>query len=1107
VKTIRFMQTVSCLLALSCNSMMAQPGFWQPTSGPKEGVIHVVREAAGMLYATTATHPVAGSGVYRSSDDGVSWHQLTNGLPAAIVDQYCMASIRDSILLLGVCANDFGGPLSGMFRSTDRGDSWVRVDSNLSSNGFVHLTADTVGFAYGSVYGGPLFRSGDDGRSWQSLGRPHNSLIKSIAAAPNGILYLLKEDGILRSTDHGTTWDSLAFPYPGPGFGYAEDILAATSDTVLASSTYGIYRSIDRGETWEQVYTQWATCLAQGVGRVFFAGTANTGPLYSRDGGTTWTRLDTGLPFPCVTAICARKNGSVLIAAGTNSYKLSNSIFTIVPGGREWRHLAELGAPNKSVNCLAVLRHGAFLFAGAGSLYKSSDAGTLWLPTAASSTNLISSRFDNSVYTVSARSTDDGVTWLNTGVSGAYAIRPNGAVVCFSAGNYTTPFVFSSTNGGETWDRRSVNGYTEPRTICFAESPKGHFFTGTFAHVFRSTDNGENWTRHWSGLTSPTVTAIGFDSAGYGFAGTYGGGVFRTSDDGETWSKVSYGRLDTLCVSSIMGASDGTLFVGTGDNVNSKYNGIYRSSDHGDTWFECNAGLNTLNVLSLAADPSGLVVAGMGQGGVAVGMVSAIPAPLWPFNGARNQPVALDLQWASHPSFTSFHVQVARDSLFAAELVRDDHGVAGKTLALSGLDHVTRYFWRVRTEEAGEGAPFSPVFQFTTTLMPPEPLLPESGATGITRRPTCVWNRPATAASFHLQMSTDSMFAGGYAVNDSTIVDSSRTAPNLNYLTDYFWRVRARNDAGYGRWSSIWQFRSQGRDPAVPVNVAPTHMLVGIDTPVTVRWIRPQGATLFHLQLATDSTFASGVPLADSLTVDSFSVIRSLSFLTSYWWRVNAFTPGTGTSAYSDSTKFTVGLPLPAIVALAGPPRDTVVATDTLRIRWRRTGPLVDKYWIEYSKDSLFRGLTDQPVVIHPALPDTTDVLRVLENNTSYYWRARAHNPSGWGLQCEPWHFHRLLTAISEQPEGVPDRCMLFQNYPNPFNPSTTIKFGIPEKMRVHVAVFNILGEAVAEVVDEEMEAGYHSIQFDAVKLASGMYFFRMQADAFTETRKLLIIR
>jgi hypothetical protein len=101
-----------------------------------------------------------------------------------------------------------------------------------------------------------------------------------------------------------------------------------------------------------------------------------------------------------------------------------------------------------------------------------------------------------------------------------------------------------------------------------------------------------------------------------------------------------------------------------------------------------------------------------------------------------------------------------------------------------------------------------------------------------------------------------------------------------------------------------------------------------------------------------------------------------------------------------------------------------------------------------------------------------------------------------------------IITDVSKGLlESVPKTFSLFQNYPNPFNPSTTIRYALPGRSNVTLAVLNMLGQQVATLVNGEIEAGHHEVQFDAPGLASGVYFYRLQAGGYTQTRKLLLVR
>ncbi len=106
------------------------------------------------------------------------------------------------------------------------------------------------------------------------------------------------------------------------------------------------------------------------------------------------------------------------------------------------------------------------------------------------------------------------------------------------------------------------------------------------------------------------------------------------------------------------------------------------------------------------------------------------------------------------------------------------------------------------------------------------------------------------------------------------------------------------------------------------------------------------------------------------------------------------------------------------------------------------------------------------------------------------------------------------VTAVKE-PDRVPARISLDQNYPNPFNPTTTIRFGLPQRADVTLEVFNLLGEKVAVLARGTQEAGSHEVRFNAQDLSTGVYFYRLQvrqsdgghSSNSVQTRKLLIVR
>lgn len=109
------------------------------------------------------------------------------------------------------------------------------------------------------------------------------------------------------------------------------------------------------------------------------------------------------------------------------------------------------------------------------------------------------------------------------------------------------------------------------------------------------------------------------------------------------------------------------------------------------------------------------------------------------------------------------------------------------------------------------------------------------------------------------------------------------------------------------------------------------------------------------------------------------------------------------------------------------------------------------------------------------------------------------------GQPCVSVFSNRLVTAVSE--EEIPARVILEQNSPNPFNPLTTIRFSLSHAGEVRLRVFDILGRAVATLVNERRGAGSHVASFDASGLPSGVYFYRLQTGALTQTKRMMVLR
>jgi hypothetical protein len=110
-------------------------------------------------------------------------------------------------------------------------------------------------------------------------------------------------------------------------------------------------------------------------------------------------------------------------------------------------------------------------------------------------------------------------------------------------------------------------------------------------------------------------------------------------------------------------------------------------------------------------------------------------------------------------------------------------------------------------------------------------------------------------------------------------------------------------------------------------------------------------------------------------------------------------------------------------------------------------------------------------------------------------------------LMARVYRYFEVATDVDEVSDEIPVRTELFQNYPNPFNPTTTIGFKVQGSGSVVLKVFDILGKEVATLVNEELRSGSYSRTFDGSGLASGVYFYRLEAGSFSQTRRLLLLK
>jgi len=135
------------------------------------------------------------------------------------------------------------------------------------------------------------------------------------------------------------------------------------------------------------------------------------------------------------------------------------------------------------------------------------------------------------------------------------------------------------------------------------------------------------------------------------------------------------------------------------------------------------------------------------------------------------------------------------------------------------------------------------------------------------------------------------------------------------------------------------------------------------------------------------------------------------------------------------------------------------------------------------------------------------DLTAVAGQSVQIIFQADAANSVWSFLYIDDVSFTNQITGIEKEKGILPIKFELKQNYPNPFNPSTNIEFFLPKKEHVSLKIFNSIGDEVATLVNEALSAGNHNRTWNAADIASGVYFFRLQAGGFIETKKLALMK
>lgn len=126
--------------------------------------------------------------------------------------------------------------------------------------------------------------------------------------------------------------------------------------------------------------------------------------------------------------------------------------------------------------------------------------------------------------------------------------------------------------------------------------------------------------------------------------------------------------------------------------------------------------------------------------------------------------------------------------------------------------------------------------------------------------------------------------------------------------------------------------------------------------------------------------------------------------------------------------------------------------------------------------------------------------------NKTYTWKVRPDGVS-MGIESYQWSFTTRSTGIKKLEYTIPIDYKLSQNYPNPFNPITKIRFELPKAGNVKLTIYDGLGKEIENLANEKLQPGIYESDWDGTQYPSGVYFYRLKTDGYSETKKMILIK
>jgi ligand-binding sensor domain-containing protein len=672
-------------------------------------------------------------------------------------------------------------------------------------------------------------------------------------------------------------------------------------------------------------------------------------------------------------------------------------------------------------------------------------------------------------------STDNGVSWMlkvgglpqNANVT-SITIASEGIAYAIIGANSSVGKAYKSIDGGDSWQEITASPGGMSRVHITAS---GVLLTSSEIAlggqgIFRSTDGGTTWQLRATGIPSyvvgpetyyRSVSAIDSDVTGTLYAAVNGGsvtteiGVYKSTNNGDSWTRMSAGLLQNVNVKPVIVGPNGTVFVGV-------RNRVYRSTDGAATWVQTDsipmASSNTIN--RLVANASQQLFAAT-QGG---SFRAENSGSGWT---NLNNPIgsASDFKTLNDGSYITCGLEVwgvfggiHRSTNNGASWIDANTGVTNAlttALTVTPGGSIFNGLGRGRIDYShNNGASFSRV------------ILPYTGSATQASIAALLGNSSGVvvaALSEGLFTSSD---------NGSSWTKTSTWANNRALALDQSGNFLAGNSNG------VWKSTNDGQTWAQLPGGGNVYSLF-----VTSGGTILAGTFNAGINRSSDggATWTnSGTSLFGAVTIGQFVQLPNGT--------IYVHTLGGLFSSTDDGASWT---------AMSGTPvgvqyRTLVSAANVLLLG---------------TQNGLYKS-TDEGAAwtFH-----NQGMLNTILDYLALAPDGRLYGAGGAGVYrtIDP-----IVTSVGESSDHLPMAFRLDQNYPNPFNPSTKITFSIPVgtgHAPSVLKVYDLLGREVRTLVNDNLQPGSYEVNFNAEGLASGVYFYRLVAGEFVQTRRLILLR